>query len=149
PASAVTTGLIGTLALLAGFGSLAFALWLLFAIWRSRSTIVLAQPRAALAQAVDDSLDDLRRQTDARAPIMRIYGNFERALARAKSPRRPWQTPIEFMRAALGKLPLPRAAVRTLTDLFVLARFSRHPVSASERDRAWESLIEIRGALDE
>src|SRR5262249_4531123 len=89
PASAVTTGLIGALALLAGFGSLAFVLWLLLAIWKTRKTVVLAPPRGALAQAVDDSLDELGRERDARTAIIRIYGNFERALARAKSPRRP------------------------------------------------------------
>ncbi len=63
-------------------------------------------------------------------------------------PRRPWQTPTEFMRAVLSKLPLPPAPVRSLTGLFEIARFSRHPVGEAERDRAWRSLTEIRATLD-
>jgi len=149
PASPLTTGLIGALALLGGLGSLGFALWLCFA------GRLLPEPGAAkgqparLAQAVEDSLDDLRREPDARAAILRIYRHFERALAGAAVPRRPWQTPTEFMRAALSRLPLPASPVRRLTGLFEIARFSRHPVGEAERDSAWRSLTEIRATLDQ
>jgi hypothetical protein len=51
------------------------------------------------------------------------------------------------MREVLARLPLPRAAVPTLTGLFERARFSDHALGASERDRAVEALHEIRGAL--
>ena len=101
-----------------------------------------------LAAAVEDSLEDLRREPDARAAIMKIYRNFERVLAAAALPRRPWQTPVEFMAAVLGKAPLPPDPIRRLTGLFELARFSRHPVGAAERESAWRSLIEIRAALE-
>jgi hypothetical protein len=90
----------------------------------------------------------LRREPDARTAIIRIYGNFERALAGASLPRRASETPVEFMRVVLVRLPLPTAAVRSLTEVFELARFSRHPIGAAERDSAWRSLLEIRGALD-
>lgn len=148
PASPLTTGLIGALALLAGLGSLGFALWL------SLAGRLLPRPGAAedqparLAQAVEESLDDLRQEPDARAAILRIYRHFERALAGAAVPRRPWQTPTEFMRAVLSRLPLPPSPVRSLTGLFEIARFSRHPVGEAERDSAWRSLTEIRTTLD-
>jgi tetratricopeptide (TPR) repeat protein len=74
--------------------------------------------------------------------------NFERVLAAAALPRRPWQTPVEFMAAVLGRAPLPPDPVRSLTGLFELARFSQHPVGAAERESAWRSLIEIRAALE-
>ena len=56
---------------------------------------------------------------------------------------------MEFMRAVLGKMPVPRLAVHKLTDLFERARFSQHPIGAEERDTAWQSLLEIRTALRE
>jgi hypothetical protein len=150
PTSLVTTGLIGTLALLAGFGSLGLVLWVLFGDRLRRSVGDPAGPTAQrrVAAAVEESLDDLRREPDPRAAIMKIYGNFERALAAAAFPRRPWQTPVEFMRAVLGKLPLPAPSVYSLTGLFELARFSQHPVGVGERENAWHALIEIRAALD-
>jgi hypothetical protein len=148
PASPLTSGLIGALALLAGLGSLGFALWLgLAGRLLPRPGAAKEQP-ARLAQAVEESLDDLRREPDARAAILKIYRHFERALAGAAVPRRPWQTPTEFMRAVLSRLPLPPSPVRSLTGLFEIARFSRHPVGEAERESAWRSLTEIRAALD-
>jgi hypothetical protein len=148
PASPLTTGLIGALALLAGLGSLGFALWLGLAGRLLPPPGAAEDQPARLAQAVEESLDDLRREPDARAAILKIYRHFERALAGAAVPRRPWQTPTEFMRAVLSRLPLPPSAVRSLTGLFEIARFSRHPVGEAERDSAWRSLTEIRATLD-
>jgi len=149
PASSVTTGLIGTLALLAGTGSLGVVLWLCFGDRLRRHRDELASgSRVQLAMAIEDSLDELRAELNARAAIIKIYGNFERALATAKLPRRPAQTPLEFMRAVLSKWPMPLSPVRKLTELFELARFSHHPVGAKERDSAWQSLLEIRTALE-
>ncbi len=149
PASPVTTGLIGALALLVGFGSLGLALWLAFGDRLYRPVGGFALPRHPFATAVEDSLDDLRREADARVAIIRIYGNFERAVATADLPRRPWQTPVEFMRAVLGSLPVPAAPIANLTHLFEIARFSRHALGAHERESAWQSLSEIRAALDD
>jgi hypothetical protein len=149
PASDITTGLAATLALLVGFGSLGFVLWLRFGGRLRRWPEAFNDLRQPLAAAVDDSLDALRRETDARNAIIRSYGSFERALANASFPRRPWETPVEFMRAALRRLPLPPAAVSRLTDLFELARFSQHPIGAEQRDNALRSLIEIREALQQ
>jgi hypothetical protein len=148
-ASPITIGLIGAMALLVGLGSLGFVLWLFLGDrWLRHLSPGDDIPRAAFAAAVDDSLDELRRETDPRVAIIKIYRNFERALAVASMPRPAWQTPVEFMRAALAKLPLPGDAVRELTGLFELARFSDHPVGAGDREDAWRSLLDIRAALD-
>jgi hypothetical protein len=148
-ASPVTTGLIGTLALLAGFGSLGVVAWLWLADRLRRGAAGVVPRHRAFAAAVEDSLEDLRREPDARAAIVKIYRNFERVLAEAALPRRPWQTPVEFMAAVLGRASLPPDPVRSLTGLFELARFSQHPVGAAERESAWRSLIEIRAALEQ
>jgi multisubunit Na+/H+ antiporter MnhB subunit len=93
---------------------------------------------------------DLRTEPDARVAIIRAYGRFERALAAARAPRAAWQTPAEFMRTTLARLPPVAAApVRRLTALFEVARFSTHPLGAEARDAACDSLDEIGTALEE
>jgi hypothetical protein len=148
PASPFTTGLFGTVAVLTVFGALAFVAWLAFGDRWMRRQPFDDRYRAEFAEAIDTSLDELRLEADARAAILKIYRNFERVLAVAEVPRRPWQTPIEFMRLALAKLPLPRLPVERLTQLFEIARFSRHPLGADERDSAWRSLTEIRAEIE-
>jgi hypothetical protein len=108
---------------------------------------------AARAPAIPETLAliqaDLRAEPDARVAIVRAYGRFERALAAARAPRAAWQTPAEFMRTTLARLPLPAAPVRRLTALFEVARFSTHPLGAEARDAACDSLDEIGTALEE
>jgi uncharacterized protein DUF4129 len=150
PASPVTTGLIEALAWLIGLGSLAVMFWLCFGDrFKRKPTMLASGPSEELTAAVEESLDDLRAEPDARLAIMKIWRNFETALADAALPRRPSQTPLEFMRAVLGKMPGPRLAVHRLTDVFERARFSQHPIGAQERDTAWQSLIAIHTALRE
>lgn len=149
PASPITTWLIGALALLIGVGSFGVVLWLCFGDRLRRQRPLANDASEQLAMTVEDSLDDLRAEPDARLAILKIWRNFERVLAGAALPRRPSQTPVEFMRAVLGKMPVPSMAVRELTDLFERARFSQHPIGAEERDTAWRSLLEIRTALHE
>jgi hypothetical protein len=145
--SAVTTGLLGALAVLAGFGSLGLMLWLRYGGRLARQPFDDERSRGPLAAAVDESIEDLRLEPDTRVAIIKCYRRFERALAAAELPRPPWQTPVEFMRAALSQLPLPAAAVASLTELFEIARFSQHTVGPEERENAWQSLVDIREAL--
>jgi Domain of unknown function (DUF4129) len=141
---------LGVLALVAGLASLAVALVILFAErlaewWESRRRGPADGP---LLEVVDESLDDLASEADARAAIIKCYRRFERVAARARVPRAPWQTPAEFMLEALARLALPRPAVERLTRLFELARFSDHPLEERERARARRCLEEIRAALE-
>jgi len=142
--------LVGALALLVGLATLAVALLLLFAErvarwWERRNRPWPAEP---LTEAVEESLDDLASERDARVAIIKCYRRFERVAARAQVPRAPWQTPDEFMRATLKHLVLPHDAVDRLTRLFELARFSRHALDSPERERARACLEEIRSALE-
>ena len=148
------TWVFGVLALAAGATALGFAVWLtsgdrLTAWWQRRTEAALEEPPAALVQAVDDSREDLRTEGDARRAIIRCYARFERAAAAGGIQRRPWQTPMEFMRDVLSRLSGPAAAVRALTALFELARFSDRPLGSNERDRALDALDDIRTALDD
>lgn len=141
----------GILALVTGLGVLAFALWVAFgdrlADWFEGGGDDEA-PRPPLTAAVEESLEDLRAEPDPRRAIIRCYARFERAAADSGLARDPWLTPMEFMREALERLPVPRSAVPTLTRLFELARFSHRALGRAERDRALEALDEIRAAIE-
>jgi len=130
-----------------------FAVMLLVAL-ADRLAAWWAEPGpAARAPAIPETLAaiqaDLRAEPDARVAIIRAYGRFERALATARAPRAVWQTPAEFMRTTLARLPVPAAPVRRLTGLFEVARFSTHPLGMEARDVACDCLDEIGTALAE
>jgi hypothetical protein len=102
-----------------------------------------AAPRRAAA-----ALADPRAEADPRLAILKAWARFEHALAQARAPRAPWQTPAELMRATVARLPVPAPAVRRLTALFEVARFSQRPLDAQARVAACDSVDEITAALD-
>jgi hypothetical protein len=141
----------GILGLVAGVGALALAVSIVFADrlaewWRGPDPEPTPPP---LAAAVEESLEDLRGDPDARHAIIRCYARFERAAAECGLARKPWVTPMEFMRETLERLPGPRGAVSMLTRLFELARFSRRELGSADRDRALGALDEIKAAIEE
>lgn len=147
----LVTWTFGVLAVVAGLGALALALWIAFADrlaewWQAEAD---DSPRPPLAVAVEESLEDLRAEPDARRAIIRCYSRFERAAADSGLARKPWLTPMEFMREALPRLPIPRGTLPTLTRLFELARFSHRALGPGERDRALDALDAIKAALGE
>jgi len=142
----------GILAMVAGVGALALALWVAFAerllAWREKDNGGEESATAPLETAVEEGLEDLRAEADARRAIVRCYARFERAAAQSGVERKPWFTPMEFMRVALRRLPSARSAVPTLTGLFELAAFSQHTLGPAERDRALDALDEIKRAIE-
>ena len=112
--------------------------------WGGRATGAAAPP---LADRFGDR-DDLRAEPDPRMAVIRAYGRFEHALANARLPRAPWQTPAEFMRTTLARLTIPVPPVERLTALFEIARFSDRPLGADARTAACDSLDEITTALE-
>jgi hypothetical protein len=109
---------------------------------------VASPPAAPLIEAIDESLDDLAREPDARRAVILCYRRFEWWLGDSGVPRAPWETPMEFLRRALGRLPIPAEATVALTRLFELSRFSHHALGAPERDAAVRALTAIRAALE-
>lgn len=142
---------VGFLALGIALFTLAIALLVLFsdrivAWWLARHAPADA---AGMADAVEESLDDLGEGADPRAAIIRCYRRFEQAAAHARVRREPWQTAEEFMGDLLRRLAVPDRAVERLTRLFEIARFSQHPVGETERDAARACLEDIRVALEQ
>lgn len=150
PAPALMTWTFGVLAVVAGLGAVALALWLGFsdrlAEWWARPDEDAPEWPGTGAEA---PLEDPRAEADPRRAIMRAYAVFERVAAHSGVARQPWHTPMEFMREALRRWPAPRPAVPTLTGLFELARFSRRPLGGEERQRAIAALDEITTATEE
>jgi hypothetical protein len=145
------TAAVTALALCASLGSLGLLLWIFVGDRLARwwAGPLPLRRSEALADAVEESLEDLAREPDARVAIIKCYRRFEQALARSRVPRAPWQTPTEFMRAALGRLALPARAVQRLTQLFEVARFSVDPLALGDRAAACESLDAIRASLEQ
>jgi cytochrome b561 len=96
---------------------------------------------------VDDSIGDIERDPDPRHAIIRAYARMEAVLARGGIPRRPSETPLEYIDGALRSLAVPAAPARSLTDLFEIARFSDRPIDMSMKRRAIDCLLDIRSAL--
>jgi hypothetical protein len=130
-----------------------FALMVLVALADRLEAWWTERGNAARAPAGPETLAaiqvDLRAEPDVRRAIIRAYGRFERALAGARAPRAVWQTPAEFMRTTLARLPVAAAPVRRLTGLFEIARFSTHPLGVEARDAACDCLDQIGTALEE
>ena len=101
----------------------------------------------ALADALDESLDDLRADPDLRRAIVAAYARMERALTAAGIPRHPAEAPLEYLERALLALDTSALAVRRLTDLFEWARFSHHEPEPSMRDDAVDALVAVRDEL--
>ena len=120
------------------------------AAYMTRSRLLPASRRGApeeLAAALDESIDDLRTEPDLRRAIVAAYARMERALAAAGIPRHRAEAPLEYMERALLTLDTSAEAVRRLTDLFALARFSQHEPDPSMRDEAIDALVAVRDEL--
>lgn len=105
--------------------------------------------RRAAAAALDRTIDDLRRDPDPRHAVISAYAWMEDELTESGWGRRPSRAPFEYLDEALRELAVPPAPARSLTELFEVARFSRHRVDPSMKDRAIASLVEIQGSLRE
>jgi len=109
-----------------------------------------AEPVAApvgLVAAVDESLEDLEREPDARRAVLQAYARMEHALALRGAARRPAETPREYLARALEAVQVSRASIGRLTLLFQRAKFSRHPVDAGMQVEAIDALRDLRAEL--
>jgi hypothetical protein len=102
---------------------------------------------AALGDLLDDALDDLRAEADARRAVIAAYARLERVLAAYGLPRRPSEAPEEYLQRVLPTLEVSRHAVSRLTALFETAKFSQHAVGATMKEEAVEALEAARDEL--
>jgi hypothetical protein len=112
----------------------------------------VAAPRPAateeLVAAIDESVDDLRADPDARRAVIRAYARMERALSQHGLARRSAEAPVEYLSRVLAQLRGSGTSARRLTELFSRAKFSQHPVGPDMRDEAIEALTGLRAELE-
>ena len=102
---------------------------------------------AELARAVETTIDELRRERDARRAVIAAYANMERVLAAHGLARGPAEAPLEYLARVLRTLHVRKSAVESLTRLFEYAKFSRHDIDAAMKDEAIGALVAVRDDL--
>src|SRR4249919_69993 len=90
-----------------------------------------------LAAVIDETLDDLRAEADPRRAVIAAYA----------VPRRPSETPNEYLVRVLGSLELGPDAISRLTALFTQAKFSHHDVDSTMKESAIGALEHVRDEL--
>jgi hypothetical protein len=100
-------------------------------------------------QALDESLDDLRRERDVRRAIIACYARMERALERAGNARRSAEAPFEYLVRVLERIAANSRAARALTELFERAKFSVEPMGEREKQEAIEALEVLRAEVSQ
>jgi hypothetical protein len=101
----------------------------------------------ALSAALDESVDDLRAERDARRAVIAAYARMERVLGRHGFPRFRSEAPLEYLARVLRELRVRSGAVLALTELFERAKFSRHPIDAEMKEEAIGALVAVRDDL--
>lgn len=93
------------------------------------------------------SIDDLRRERDARKAVIAAYANMEHVLAAHGLPRRRAEAPFEYLARILRELEVREDAVRVLTELFEYAKFSRHEIDTAMKEQAIAAFAALRDDL--
>ena len=101
----------------------------------------------ALADVLEETLDDLRAEADPRRAVIAAYARMERALAAYGLPRSPAEAPDEYLQRIFSDLEVSRRATSRLTALFTWAKFSSHDVVPAMKQEAIEALEAVRGEL--
>jgi MFS family permease len=107
-----------------------------------------AELAAQLSAVLDDTLDDLRAESDPRRAVIAAYARMEVTLAGAGLPRDAAETPLEYLGRVLRELLHTSAeAVARLTALFERAKFSTHEIDAGMKADAIDALVTVRDEL--
>jgi cell division protein FtsL len=98
---------------------------------------------AELRQALDDAIEDLRREPDPRLAVVAAYARMEQALSVYGLPRHPAEAPYEYLGRVAKELEAEES-VADLTELFELAKFSERAVDEAMRGQAIAALSAVR-----
>lgn len=95
---------------------------------------------AAVDAAIESSIEALLAHPDPRMAIRAAYAVLLDALAETGFARHPFEAPEEHLTRCLDGLDVEPAPMRTLLELFAIARFSTHDVTEDDRRAALEAL---------
>lgn len=102
---------------------------------------------ADMVSAIETTIEDLLGERDARRAVIAAYAQMEKTLTAHGLARNRSEAPLEYLGRILRALHVRDSAVRTLTDLFEYAKFSRHEIDAAMKEQAIDALLEIRAEL--
>jgi len=117
---------------------------------RRRGVISAAEPSVLsdeLTEALDDSLGELAAGADPRQAVIAAYERMQAVLSTVGLAPQAFETPLEYLERALGRLDASRQALVRLTDLFETARFSVQAVDLGMRREAETALSGLRAEL--
>jgi Domain of unknown function (DUF4129) len=149
PALALETPPIDWVIVLTVFGValVAFATVAAMMIRGNKHVLREVEARKALAEILDDTLDDLRAERDPRKAVIAAYSRMERSLASFGLPRRPFEAPVEYLNRVLEELRSSSPAARRLTHLFERAKFSQHVIDGGMKEEAIDAVATLRDEL--
>ncbi|MFQ6127680.1 MAG: DUF4129 domain-containing protein [Thermoplasmata archaeon] len=107
-----------------------------------------AKKKRILARKVRRTIKGIESGADFRAIILRCYSDMCFILVHKGVDSRPSLTPREFEIVARREVGLSPKSIKTLTDLFEVARYSDHQISKKHRDLAVVSLKKIQSELE-
>ena len=110
---------------------------------RRRPDALTPEQLKELGDALDEAIDDLRRDPDPRRAVIAAYARMEQALTLHGFPRRPSEAPYEYLSRVARDLEAEQP-VAALTELFEVAKFSEHSVDEAMRGRAIDALTAVR-----
>jgi hypothetical protein len=86
--------------------------------------------------------DNRRREDEPALSTRAIYRNLLHWAAKHDLPRAQWQTPWEYLKSLSQKFPQNDRELLLITDVYVAARYSRHPPSEllDTARRAWQKI---------
>lgn len=121
--------------------------------WRTRAQAVEApgdaEPDVArVRSAVDDTIDAMLGDPDPATAIIGAYARLLEGLAAAGAGRRPHEAPMEHLHRVLGAVRVRPGPTRALVELFAVARFSSHALTAAHRERALGALRDVAADLE-
>ncbi|MET0937981.1 MAG: DUF4129 domain-containing protein, partial [Gaiellaceae bacterium] len=135
--------------LAAGLGALiaaAIVVGVLVERRRRRADALTPEQLKELGDALDEAIDDLRRDPDPRRAVIAAYARMEQALTLYGFPRRPSEAPYEYLSRVARDLEAEQP-VAALTELFEVAKFSEHSVDEAMRGRAIDALTAVRAEV--
>ena len=100
-----------------------------------------------MAEILDEALDDLLQEQDARRAVIAAYARMEASLAVVGMPRRDTEAPAEYLERVVSDLGLSRRSAGRLTGLFAWARYSEHAVGREMQHEAIDTLSAVREEL--
>ncbi len=93
-------------------------------------------------------IKDLSTGMDIRSAIIYCYLQMEELVSRKKNMESDTMTPEEFKKNAREVLEIEGRSLDNLTDLFLEARYSKHPLSEEMRKEAIRSLTDFKENLE-